>query len=61
MLEIIQHGSVRELRLARAPVNALNSELITTLDAAKPCSWRSEFSRACSTSPTSSRMSAKRF
>lgn len=34
MLEIIQHGSVRELRLSRAPVNALNTELITTLDAA---------------------------
>lgn len=34
MLEIIQHGSVRELRLARAPVNALNIELITALDAA---------------------------
>ncbi len=34
MLEIIQHGSVRELRLARAPVNALNAELISTLDAA---------------------------
>jgi 3,2-trans-enoyl-CoA isomerase len=34
MLEIIQHGSVRELRLARAPVNALNTELISALDAA---------------------------
>lgn len=34
MLEIIQHGSVRELRLARAPVNALNAELINALDAA---------------------------
>lgn len=34
MLEIIQHGSVRELRLARAPVNALNAELISALDAA---------------------------
>ena len=34
MLEIIQHGSVRELRLARVPVNALNAELISALDAA---------------------------
>ena len=34
MLEIIQHGSVRELRLSRAPVNALNTELISALDAA---------------------------
>lgn len=34
MLEIIDHGAVRELRLARAPVNALNTELIVALDAA---------------------------
>jgi 3,2-trans-enoyl-CoA isomerase len=31
MLEIIDHGEVRELRLARPPVNALNPELIAVL------------------------------
>jgi 3,2-trans-enoyl-CoA isomerase len=34
MLEVISHGAVRELRLARAPVNALNTELINALEAA---------------------------
>ncbi|MBM4229937.1 MAG: enoyl-CoA hydratase/isomerase family protein [Gammaproteobacteria bacterium] len=34
MIEIIDHGSVRELRLARAPVNALNCVLLKELDAA---------------------------
>ena len=31
MLEIINHGSVREIRLARPPVNALNPELVNLL------------------------------
>ncbi len=31
MLNIINHGQVRELRLARAPVNALNTELVKLL------------------------------
>ena len=34
MIETEDHGAVRTLRLARAPVNALNRELITRLDAA---------------------------
>lgn len=32
MLETLDHGPVRELRLARPPVNALNAALITALD-----------------------------
>lgn len=31
MLEIINHGTIRELRLAKPPVNALNSELVKLL------------------------------
>jgi 3,2-trans-enoyl-CoA isomerase len=31
MLEIIEHGTIRELKLARPPVNALNLELLRTL------------------------------
>ena len=31
MLEKIDHGNVRELRLARPPVNALNPELVQKL------------------------------
>ena len=31
MIEIIDHGTVRELRLARPPVNALSPELLTRL------------------------------
>lgn len=31
MLEIIQHGKVREIRMARPPVNALNPELVSLL------------------------------
>ena len=31
MLEIINHGPVREIRLARPPVNALNPELVESL------------------------------
>ncbi len=31
MLKVINHGEVRELRLARAPVNALNFDLVTQL------------------------------
>lgn len=31
MLEIINHGEIRELRLARPPVNALNTELVNLL------------------------------
>lgn len=34
MIEIIDHSPVRELRLARAPVNALNCALLKELDAA---------------------------
>jgi enoyl-CoA hydratase/carnithine racemase len=34
MIEVIQHGAVRELRLARPPVNALSLALIDALDAA---------------------------
>lgn len=34
MIEIIDHGAVRELRLARPPVNALNCALLKELDAA---------------------------
>jgi 3,2-trans-enoyl-CoA isomerase len=34
MLELIEHGEVREIRLARPPVNALNGELLETLTAA---------------------------
>ena len=35
MLEILEHdGNIRELRLARPPVNALNLELLRTLTAA---------------------------
>ncbi|MDT8321121.1 MAG: enoyl-CoA hydratase/isomerase family protein [Xanthomonadales bacterium] len=34
MLEIIDHHSVREIRLARPPANALNPELMTALTAA---------------------------
>lgn len=33
MIEVKDHGPVRELRLARAPVNALNRTLIEALDA----------------------------
>ena len=31
MLEIINHGNVREIRLSRAPANALNAELVKQL------------------------------
>ena len=31
MIDVIEHGSVRELRLARPPANALNSELLAEL------------------------------
>ncbi len=31
MLEILEHGEVREIRLARPPVNALNGELLRAL------------------------------
>lgn len=34
MLEILEHGKIRELRLARPPVNALNLELLRALTAA---------------------------
>lgn len=34
MIEIIQHGSVHEIRLARPPVNALNFDLLDALVAA---------------------------
>jgi enoyl-CoA hydratase/carnithine racemase len=34
MIEITNHGAVRELRLARPPVNALSRGLLETLDAA---------------------------
>lgn len=34
MLNVIDHGSVRELRMDRPPVNALNGELMDTLKAA---------------------------
>lgn len=34
MLELIDHGDVREIRLARPPVNALNGELLESLIAA---------------------------
>jgi enoyl-CoA hydratase/carnithine racemase len=34
MLEILEHGDIRELRLARPPVNALNLELLRALVAA---------------------------
>lgn len=34
MLEIFEHGDVRELRLSRPPVNALNGELLEALIAA---------------------------
>jgi Delta3-Delta2-enoyl-CoA isomerase len=34
MLELIEHGEVREIRLARPPVNALNAELLEALIAA---------------------------
>jgi Delta3-Delta2-enoyl-CoA isomerase len=34
MLDIIDHGSIRELKLARPPVNALNLELLGALGAA---------------------------
>lgn len=34
MIQIIEHGTVRELRLARPPVNALSPELIAALAAA---------------------------
>ena len=42
MLNIINHGQVRELQLAKAPVNALNTELVKLLiqsvrDAEKEC------------------------
>jgi enoyl-CoA hydratase/carnithine racemase len=33
MLEILDHGPVRELRIARPPINALGSELLQRLDA----------------------------
>ena len=34
MIEIEDHGAIRTIRLARPPVNALNRELMLTLDAA---------------------------
>jgi 3,2-trans-enoyl-CoA isomerase len=34
MIEVIDHGTVRELRLARPPANALDLELMTALDRA---------------------------
>lgn len=34
MLELIEHGDVREIRLARPPVNALNGDLLDALIAA---------------------------
>ncbi|HXU34114.1 MAG TPA: enoyl-CoA hydratase-related protein [Thermoanaerobaculia bacterium] len=34
MLEIVDHGSVREIRMARPPANALSPELVVALDAA---------------------------
>ena len=34
MLEIIDHGPVREIRLARAPVNALSAAFTMALDEA---------------------------
>jgi Delta3-Delta2-enoyl-CoA isomerase len=34
MLDILEHGPIRELRLARPPVNALNLELLRTLGTA---------------------------
>ncbi|MEP7013001.1 MAG: enoyl-CoA hydratase/isomerase family protein [Acidobacteriota bacterium] len=34
MLEIVDHGTVREIRMARPPANALSPELIAALDAA---------------------------
>jgi 3,2-trans-enoyl-CoA isomerase len=34
MLQILEHGAVRELRLARPPVNAFNPELMAALHAA---------------------------
>lgn len=34
MLETIDHGSIREIRLARPPVNALNPDMIEALDEA---------------------------
>ena len=34
MLEIIDHGLVREIRLARAPVNALSATFTMALDEA---------------------------
>src|SRR5690606_31965354 len=34
MLEKIDHGAVREIRLARPPVNALSPELVVALEAA---------------------------
>jgi Delta3-Delta2-enoyl-CoA isomerase len=34
MLEIVDHGAVREVRLARPPANALNPELVEGLDRA---------------------------
>jgi 3,2-trans-enoyl-CoA isomerase len=34
MLELVEHGDVREIRLARPPVNALNGELLDALIAA---------------------------
>ncbi len=33
MLEVIQHGNIRELRLAKAPVNALDATLVNHLTA----------------------------
>ena len=34
MIEIIEHGRIREIRLNRPPVNALNPELVDNLTAA---------------------------
>lgn len=34
MLDVIDHGSVREIRMARPPANALSPELVIALDAA---------------------------
>src|SRR5690606_10779045 len=34
MLETIDHGAVREIRLARPPVNALSPELVVALESA---------------------------
>jgi enoyl-CoA hydratase/carnithine racemase len=40
MLEIIEHGPVREIRLARPPANALNEELVIALQEALAAAGR---------------------